>query len=165
MSGIIGGPLLFASKRRKSSAAADEVTEIPLSGFGGCIFRTAFFRALLSDAATLNEDLDDLYSAAAVGKPPFDALGTDYLLASLTIARGGSVGNYDGFCDLTEDSAPSCKKSRARGELEVVHGAKDLYGWEQDAAMSPADRAVLGLDWHVNLYPELSLTAPSDEPA
>jgi hypothetical protein len=160
---VIGGPLEWARAHRRAPRRAgadgadgddgDDVNEIPLAGFGGAIFRTDFFRGLLRDAAALTEDLDALFAAAAAGEPPFVALGTDYLLASLAVGHGGSVGNFEGFCDFNEESERHCRGMRARGELEVLHGVKDLYGHDDWA--TPADLAILGGSWRNELVPAL----------
>ncbi len=111
---------------------------LPLTGFGGSVFRA---RALRRAASPTAAELDELYLHAEDG-----TLGTDYLFGSLVAASNGTLGCFDGFVEAGWERARAEQLAR-EGRLEVAHGEKGAYG----RALSAEDLAVLGPGWERTL--------------
>ena len=107
---------------------------LPLTGFGGSVFRA---RALRRAASPTAAELDELYQHAEDG-----TLGTDYLFGALVAAANGTLGCFDGFVEAGWERARAEQLER-EGRLEVAHGEKGAYG----RALSAEDLAVLGPGW------------------
>ena len=116
---------------------------VPLAGFGGAVFRADFFRRLFA-SIDLGTELDALYNGGAIA-----SFGTDYLLGSLTVAFGGTLGTFGGYLEAIEGTRYSAfnQYGDAAAAVEVVHGFKDFYG----AQPSGEDLEVLGAHWQESM--------------
>jgi hypothetical protein len=125
--------------------------EIPLSGFGGSVYRTDFFRRVLN-SPTLGAELDALFGLVGLedGKPVEESkrpklfYGPDYVFGSLAVAHMGTLGTFCGYVESFEERAVLM---RQEGMVEVLHGFKDLYSENPSAE----EEALLGPVWRSRL--------------
>jgi hypothetical protein len=109
---------------------------LTLGGFGGCIFRTSFWKRILN-LPTIEEEIDALYDHGKV-----QSYGVDYIFASLVYRFNGTLGPFDGYVEAFE---PRADGMRREGKVEVLHGFKDLY--KTDHLFTWEDREILGPDF------------------
>lgn len=132
---ILGGPEKWL--RARNPRALDRV---PVSGIGGSIHRTAFFRELLG-RPDIHALIDELYEFAnSTYRSPIDpngvprlvgnginGLGDDYLLTTLAAAFNGTVGHFWGYVEEWPiDWHVTFMKTL--NTIEVLHNYKEMYG-------------------------------------
>ena len=105
--------------------------ELILGGFGGCIFRTSFWRRILN-RPDIDDEVDELYHHGKV-----HAYGIDYIMASLVYRFNGTLGTFDGYIEAFESHA---NQRRAENKVEILHGFKDQYKY----SLTWLDREILG---------------------
>lgn len=116
----------WAPEKRLIGQAADYVRErnpdapkeLVLGGFGGSVYNTAFWRAVLN-RDDIDAEVDALY-----GHGKERAYGIDYIMASLCYRFKGTLGTFDGYVESFEDRYQSMNEA---GIIEVLHGYKSLY--------------------------------------
>lgn len=105
--------------------------ELILGGFGGCVFRTSFWRQILN-RPDIDTEVDELYHHGKV-----HAYGIDYIMASLTYRFNGTLGTFDGYIEAFE---PEADRLRKENKVEILHGFKDMYKF----GLTWQDREILG---------------------
>jgi hypothetical protein len=104
-----------------------------LGGFGGCVYETAFWKRILN-LPTIEDEVRDLYAKA-------DNYGVDYIMSSLLWRFNGTMYDWPGYIENFREES---QERLARGEIEVLHGYKHLYGkgkgtltWEEREFLGP----------------------------
>lgn len=151
---ILGGPEKWL--RSKNPHALERV---PVSGIGGSIHRTAFFRDLLN-RPDIHALVDELYVYANQSyRSPIDpngaprlvgnhhnGLGDDYLLTTLCAAFNGTVGHYWGFVEEWPiDWHVTFMKTL--NTIEVLHNFKEKYG----QGLTDEEKAIAGPNYEEKL--------------
>jgi len=114
----------------------NEDHQFPLSGYGGSILETKYWRETLSNPNILPFTSD--FFEAVVNKE----FGTDYLLSAILYAFNGTMGNYEGFM--------SCQHNEfimrlALDQVTVIPDFKYLYG--RDDELTEEELEILGPNW------------------
>jgi hypothetical protein len=131
---VVGGAADYVRARNPGAPA-----ELVLGGFGGSVYATAFWRAILN-RPDIGAEVDALYAAGAAAAGGGHATyGIDYIMASLLYRFNGSLGTYDGYVESFE---PRAAGMRAAGRVEVLHGFKELYSnhpltWDERELLGP----------------------------
>uniref|UniRef100_A0A6C0JLC0 Uncharacterized protein n=1 Tax=viral metagenome TaxID=1070528 RepID=A0A6C0JLC0_9ZZZZ len=91
--------------------------ELALAGFGGCMYRRSFFEKILADMNVIRVYIGHYYKAGGVKV-------SDCIVSFLTHIHGGTMGQYDGYC---ETWWPTYQERMNADTIEVLHKYKDLY--------------------------------------
>lgn len=104
-----------------------------LGGFGGCVYETAFWKRILN-LPNIEDEIRDLYQKA-------DNYGVDYIMSSLLWRYNGTMYDWPGYIENFREES---QERLARGEIEILHGYKHLYGkgkgtltWEEREFLGP----------------------------
>lgn len=109
-----------------------------LGGFGGCVYETAFWKRILN-LPSIEQEVLDMYQGA-------DNYGVDYIFSTLLWRFGGTMGDFRGYIERFRGDA---EERLARGEIEVLHGYKNLYG-AGEGDLSWEEKTLLG-DFHAGV--------------
>lgn len=90
---------------------------MPLSGFGGCMYRRSFFEKILNDMNVIKVYVEHYYSAGGHKV-------SDCIVSFLTHVHGGTMGHYKGYC---ETWWPTYQERMNADTIEVLHKYKDKY--------------------------------------
>ena len=124
----------------------DAGRELVLGGFGGCIYETAYWRAVLNDPRL--EDFVARYFDAGVHD-----VGQDYLFSGILYTHNGTMGPMEGYAErFYEDLV----RMLAMGEVTVFHGFKDLYTNDH---LTDEERGILGDGFDVPIEGEVEVAA------
>ena len=137
---VVGGAEKYVRRHR-----ADAPAFLTLGGFGGCVYETAYWRAILNDPG-LEAEVLDLYSGDDADKN----YGVDYIFSTLLYRFGGTMHAWPGHVESFREHFVA---DLAAGTVEVFHGFKKFYGlsdrlmtWEQRQALGDFDRGVRALE-------------------
>lgn len=86
---------------------------------GGSVLRKSFFKEVLSKKETIEKDASEYLENCSKSN-----LASDRFLSYLCWKNGGTIGQYDGFC---ETWYPEYRMRIEKGDVDVLHQYKELY--------------------------------------
>ena len=93
------------------------ISKTYIGGFGGCIFRTLFFKEILKDKDVIKKDLEIYYKLNGT-------IAADAIISFLTYIYGGTIGTFPGYSEIRDNDY---KKKLDENKIEILHDYKELY--------------------------------------
>jgi len=99
---------------RKYNTTSDKLY---IAGYGGCIFKTLFYRNMLKNKDEIKKHIENFYNLNGT-------FASDVIISFLTWIYGGTIGQFPGYCQVFDNDY---KQRRNENKIEILHQYYEYY--------------------------------------